>query len=144
MEQKLAEYRARKAREFKGENNKSDDEENEHASQDAHIWSNGSGSNGRYQLGRIGKFFQRLYSINGILKFAFWFSLWMFFIKIEFGAVFFALSMIVILYFSMSYDSRGEDEMSAYSVFNKDLQRLDGTFTAEQFDKSLRKGGGLH
>ena len=149
MEQKLAEYRARKAREFKGETKREniiedDDEENEHASQDARIWSNVGSSNAKYQLGRIGKFFQRLYGINGILKVAFWFSLWMFFIKIEFGAVFFALSLIVILYYSMSYDSRGKDEMSAYSVFNKDFKRLDGTFTAEQFDKSLRKGGGLH
>jgi len=29
---------------------------------------------------------------------------------------------------------------SAYSVFNRDCQRIDGTFTAEQFEKELRHG----
>ena len=145
MEEKLAEYRARKAREFNGgeelkerstqlEGEKSD-------SQDALIWSRNEQS--KYELGNVGRLFNRLHGINGVLKIALWFSLWMFFIKIEFGAVFFAVSLILVLYFSMN-NSRNKNELSAYSVFNENFERLDGTFTAEQFDKSLRRGGGLH
>ena len=145
MEEKLAEYRARKAREFNGGENFKDQTTQSDSGgaeyQDSRIWSKSKESN--FELGNIGRFFNRLYGINGILKIALWFSLWMFFIKIEFGAVFFAISLIIVLYFSMN-NSRNKDELSAYSVFNENFERLDGTFTAEQFDKSLRKGGGLH
>ena len=142
MEQKLAEYRARKAKDFSQKDNQNNQNQLDQADvQDSQIWSSNSNRQS-IELGIIGRFFSRLDGINGILKVAFWFSLWMFFIKIEFGAVFFAVSLILILYFSMT-NSRDKNDLSAYSVFNENFERLDGTFTAEQFDKSLRRGGGL-
>ena len=146
MEQKLADYRARKAREFNGKNIQDQPHQHDYyegknaKSQDAQIWSVKEKS--MIEHSNVGQFFNKLHGINGILKIALWFSLWMFFIKIEFGAVFFAISLILVLYFSMN-NSRNKNELSAYSVFNKNFERIDGTFTAEQFDKSLRKGGGM-
>jgi len=102
-----------------------------------------SKASAKFELSCVGNFFQNLYSFNGILKAALWFSLWMFFVKIECGAVYFVISLILILYFSMKDSERGDGELSAYSVFNKNFERLDGTFTAEQFDNQIRRGGGL-
>ena len=35
---------------------------------------------------------------------------------------------------------RGPRELSAYSVFNAGMERLDGTFTSEQWEKELMYG----
>jgi len=145
MENKLAQYRAQKGRASKGLNTEKYDEKlnDEFESQDARIWSNQDSYSAKFELSCVGNFFQNLYSFNGILKAALWFSLWMFFVKIECGAVYFVISLILILYFSMKDSERGDGELSAYSVFNKNFERLDGTFTAEQFDNQIRRGGGL-
>lgn len=76
------------------------------------------------------------------LRIALWLILWKVFILMEFGTVYFILSLFYWVYFSMSYGSRKEWEPSAYSVFNKDFETIDGTFTAEQFEKELKYGAG--
>ena len=35
---------------------------------------------------------------------------------------------------------RGPRELSAYSVFNRNLEKLDGTFTSEQWERELKYG----
>ena len=37
---------------------------------------------------------------------------------------------------------RQRNTLSAYSVFNPNQERIDGTFTTEQFEKELRFGAG--
>jgi hypothetical protein len=37
---------------------------------------------------------------------------------------------------------RDTNHLSAYSVFNRNCERIDGTFTAEQLEKELRFGPG--
>jgi len=76
------------------------------------------------------------------LKIVFWLVLWKVFILLEFGTVFFMLSMFYWVYASMSCGSRKQWEPSAYSVFNKDFETIDGTFTAEQFERELKFGPG--
>ena len=78
--------------------------------------------------------------IQTVYKCVLWFILWGLFIELGFGAVYFILSISVILYMNMRSGSRASSEPSAYSVFNPNCERIDGTFTAEQFEKELRFG----
>ena len=75
-----------------------------------------------------------------ILKILLWLVLWALFIKLEFGAVFFVVSLLYIVWTSMRSGPKTDDKPSAYSVFNPNCERLDGTFTTEQFERELRYG----
>ena len=76
------------------------------------------------------------------LKLLFWFVLWGFFVQIEFGTVFFILSMFYWVYVSMQAGSRKPWEPSPYSVFNENCEAIDGTLNAEQFERELKFGAG--
>lgn len=76
------------------------------------------------------------------LKFLFWILLWGFFIQIEFGTVFFFVSMFYWVYASMQAGTRKAWEPSAYSVFNENCEAIDGTLNAEQFERELKFGAG--
>lgn len=77
-----------------------------------------------------------------LLKFLFWILLWGFFIQIEFGTVFFFISMFYWVYVSMQVGTRKPWEPSAYSVFNENCEAIDGTLNAEQFERELKFGAG--
>ena len=72
-----------------------------------------------------------------LLKVALWFILLGLFVELEFGIVYVILSLFFIIYFNTSTKRRSKNKLSAYSVFNKDYEKIDGTFTAEQFEKEL-------
>ena len=76
------------------------------------------------------------------LKLLFWLVLWGFFVQIEFGTVFFILSMFYWVYVSMQAGSRKPWEPSPYSVFNENCEAIDGTLNAEQFERELKFGAG--
>ena len=73
--------------------------------------------------------------INVVLKFLLWIILLIIFIKLEFGIVYFVVSLLFLIYFNTSV--RRKSGLSAYSVFNPNLERLHGTLTPEQVEKSL-------
>ena len=73
-------------------------------------------------------------------KFVVWFCLWGFFVSIEFGAVYLVASGFLLLCVNLGNRSRKSGEMSAYSVFNKNCEAIDGTLTAEQFEREIRLG----
>ncbi|CAI9720913.1 Hypothetical predicted protein [Octopus vulgaris] len=77
-----------------------------------------------------------------ILKIILWLILWGFFVEIGFGAVYFIASAFIFICKNTNTGSKKKTGPSAYSVFNPDCERLDGTFTAEQFEKELRYGSG--
>lgn len=141
MERKLAEYRANKAKEQKPKDNNTDKTSSETDENNVKIWSSNNSSSNTVELGTVGRLFASLYTVSFLMKFALWFSLWMFFLKIEFGAVYFVVSLTLILYYSMKHNQRKDDEPSAYSVFNKNFEKLEGTFTAEQFENQMIYGG---
>ena len=60
-------------------------------------------------------------------------------IEIEFGVVYFTTTFFLFLYI-VGFSERKKSKKSAYSVFNDNCERLQGTFTAEQFDAQLRHG----
>lgn len=76
------------------------------------------------------------------LKIVLWLLLWGFFIEVEFGVVYFVVSGLVLLVLSLRGGSgkRAPGELSAYSVFNKNCEAIEGTLSAEQFERELRYG----
>lgn len=79
------------------------------------------------------------YVLKG-LKVLLWGLLWTIFVEIGFGVVFVIASMFYFLYITMRSGPRDGKKLSAYSVFNPNFERIDGTFTAEQFERELRYG----
>ncbi len=74
------------------------------------------------------------------LKCLLWCILQALFIEIEFGVIFFIASCLFFMVVSLKGSRRKPNELSAYSVFNKNFERIEGTLTAEQFDKEIRHG----
>jgi len=73
-----------------------------------------------------------------VVKFMVWLCLQVVFVKIEFGAVFFLFTGVFLMLTNMS--KRRHDQMSAYSVFNPNCEAIDGTLTAQQFEREIRHG----
>ena len=69
-----------------------------------------------------------------------WFIVWLLFVYLEFGAVYFILSSMFFIYANTRSGPKTDGSPSAYSVFNPNCERIDGTFTAEQFEQELRFG----
>lgn len=134
MEKELEKYRARKAQEYK---------ESAWSS-----WKPSFSLPGRRMLSNFklndseGPNEHVLFWFILFLKLLFWVLLWGFFIQIEFGTVFFFVSMFYWVYVSMQGGTRKPWEPSAYSVFNENCEAIDGTLNAEQFERELKYGAG--
>ena len=74
------------------------------------------------------------------VKLVVWLIAWLWFISCGFGAVFLIVSLICFVWVNTGTKPRVPGVPSAYSVFNRNCERIDGTFTAEQFEKELRHG----
>ncbi|KAK7072328.1 SAYSvFN domain-containing protein 1 [Halocaridina rubra] len=72
-----------------------------------------------------------------VLKCLMWMLLWKVFILLEFGAVYFIFSAFVFIWYNMRSGPKRKGEISAYSVFNPNCEVIEGTFTAEQFEREL-------
>uniref|UniRef100_A0A1A7WL16 SAYSVFN motif domain containing 1 n=1 Tax=Iconisemion striatum TaxID=60296 RepID=A0A1A7WL16_9TELE len=73
-----------------------------------------------------------------LLKVLLWLILLGLFVELEFGLVFFVISLFYWLYEGLrSPAQRQPGEMSAYSVFNPDCQPLLGSLTAEQLEGEM-------
>lgn len=71
-----------------------------------------------------------------------WLTLYYFFLKLQFGAVFFVISALVGIYLNTRTRPKKKGEVSAYSVFNENCVSIDGTLKAEQFEREIRYGAG--
>lgn len=71
-----------------------------------------------------------------------WLSLYIFFLRLQFGAVYFVISVLIGIYLNTRTRPRKRGEVSAYSVFNENCVSIDGTLKAEQFEKEIRYGMG--
>ncbi|CAL8143158.1 unnamed protein product [Orchesella dallaii] len=81
---------------------------------------------------------KRLMYIVQFLRFLAWLLVFVGFVKIGFGAVYFAISLLIFIYWNTRKSRRRrKGEVSAYSVFNKDCQAIDGTLKAEHLEKQL-------
>lgn len=71
-----------------------------------------------------------------------WLTLYAFFLKLQFGSVFFAISVLIGICLNTRTGPKQLGEVSAYSVFNEDCKSIEGTLTAEQFEQEIRFGPG--
>lgn len=74
------------------------------------------------------------------IKLMLWLTLFVIFIRLEFGAIYFIISLLYLMWRSLGARRR-RNELSAYSVFNPNFEKIQGTFSAEDYDKQLRRGG---
>ena len=81
----------------------------------------------------------KIYLTKLMLKILLWIILFAIFIKLEFGVVYFVISLIVIICLNTS-NRKKKGKLSAYSVFNPNVERIQGTLTPEQIEKSLIGG----
>lgn len=77
----------------------------------------------------------RIFFIKGILVFLLWLIFLIIFVKLEFGVVYFIISVLIGIYFNTG--RRRPGTKSAYSVFNPNVERLQGQITAEQLQQSM-------
>ncbi|CAF3014045.1 unnamed protein product [Rotaria sp. Silwood2] len=75
-----------------------------------------------------------------LLKLFVWLTLFLIFIRLEFGAVYFIISLIYLMWSNLG-SRRRRNQLSAYSVFNPNFEKIQGTFSAEDYDRQLRRGG---
>ncbi|KAK6191591.1 hypothetical protein SNE40_003240 [Patella caerulea] len=78
----------------------------------------------------------KIFNLQNGLLFLLWLLLWKIFIELEFGAVYFLVTGFMFIYFNTRTGPRG-NRLSAYSVFNPNFERLEGTLTAEQFEQQV-------
>lgn len=52
----------------------------------------------------------------------------------------YSISISVYAIWRFGFSQRRSGEVSAYNVFNKNFERLQGEFTAEKFEKQMRRG----
>ncbi|KAI8121776.1 hypothetical protein FF38_11939 [Lucilia cuprina] len=81
--------------------------------------------------GRIFKYTLR------IVYLAFWVTLYIIAIELQFGIVFLMFSALAGIYFNTRTGPKKRNEISAYSVFNKNCESIDGTLKAEQFEREI-------
>ncbi|KAH8383941.1 hypothetical protein KR009_011378 [Drosophila setifemur] len=74
--------------------------------------------------------------------FLFWVTLYVIAIELKFGLVFLMFSALFGIYFNTRTGPKKGKELSAYSVFNKNCESIDGTLKAEQFEREIRYGSG--
>lgn len=75
-----------------------------------------------------------------MLYFIFWATCFALAVEFQFGAVFLVISALVGIYMNTRTGPKPKNEMSAYSVFNKNVESIDGTLKAEQFEREIRYG----
>lgn len=69
-----------------------------------------------------------------------WLILFSLAVFMEFGAVYFVISMLYIIWTNTRTGPRRRGEVSAYSVFNRNCEAIEGTLKPEQFEKEIRYG----
>lgn len=75
-----------------------------------------------------------------LLCFILWVTVYAIFIKLQFGTVYLLLSGLIGMYANTRTRPKRRNEISAYSVFNKNCESIPGTLKAEQFEKEMRYG----
>ncbi|KAL7871393.1 hypothetical protein SRHO_G00063760 [Serrasalmus rhombeus] len=154
MEQKLAEFRARRRAEMEAEKS-AQDERREQKDPTEPLVEAASAEEAQSKADKLqekessewlldsalGRWLgvQRLAFTNlTLLKVLLWLVLLGLFSELEFGLPFFLLSLFYWIYEGLrSPTARRPGELSAYSVFNPDCQPILGTLTAEQLEGEM-------
>lgn len=71
-----------------------------------------------------------------------WITLYIYFLSIQFGAVFFVISVLIGICLNTRTRPKKKGEVSAYSVFNQNCTSIDGTLNAEELQRQMIYGVG--
>lgn len=79
-----------------------------------------------------------------VMKMLVWLTLLVIFVRLEFALIYLIISLLYLIWSSLGSGAgrRRRDQLSAYSVFNPNLEKIPGTFSGEEYDRQLRHGGG--
>jgi hypothetical protein len=72
------------------------------------------------------------YIIKLILRILLWATLFAIFVKLEFGIPYFIISLLIIIFLNTNV-GRNKSKISAYSVFNPNLERIQGNYFIIKF-----------
>ncbi|XP_071453934.1 SAYSvFN domain-containing protein 1 [Hetaerina americana] len=84
--------------------------------------------------------FHHLIRVKNGLYILLWVLLYVIAVELEFGIVYFILSVLLFIWLNTRTGPKAPGEVSAYSVFNPNCEAIDGTLNAEQFESELRYG----
>lgn len=70
----------------------------------------------------------------------FWATCFVIAVELQFGIVYLMFSALLGIYFNTRTGPKAKHEPSAYSVFNKNCEAIDGTLNADQFEREIRYG----
>ena len=76
-----------------------------------------------------------------VMKMLVWLTLLVIFVRLEFAMIYLILSLLYLIWSNLGAGRR-RGQLSAYSVFNPNLEKIQGTFSGEDYDRQLRHGGG--
>ncbi|XP_078035989.1 SAYSVFN motif domain containing 1 [Augochlora pura] len=77
-----------------------------------------------------------------LLCFLLWAVLYTIAIEIQFGTIYFIVSVLIFICINTHSRPKKPGELSPYSVFNPQCKAIDGTLNAEQFEREIRYGPG--
>lgn len=72
-----------------------------------------------------------------VVFFLFWVTCYAIAIELQFGTVYLLFSALFGIYFNTRTGPKKKKEISAYSVFNKNCEAIDGTIKPEQFEREM-------
>lgn len=72
-----------------------------------------------------------------VIYFLFWITCYAIAIELQFGTVYLLFSALFGIYFNTRTGPKKKKEISAYSVFNKNCEAIDGTIKPEQFEREM-------
>eukprot|EP00833_Pecoramyces_ruminatium_P007651 jgi/Orpsp1_1/1181683/evm.model.c7180000078173.2 len=78
-----------------------------------------------------------LFTKRNLTIFGIWLVLQLIFSYLEFGVIFLIISIAVFIFMNTSTEAKDPERKSAYSVFNKNCERLEGQITTETFEKQI-------
>ncbi|XP_050295181.1 uncharacterized protein LOC126735277 [Anthonomus grandis grandis] len=79
--------------------------------------------------------------IQYVLWFILWVTVYAIFIKLEFGVIYLIVSGLVGMYLNTRTGPKKKNEISAYSVFNKNCEKIGGTLDGEKMTQQMLYGG---
>ncbi|ERL92292.1 SAYSvFN domain-containing protein 1 [Dendroctonus ponderosae] len=79
--------------------------------------------------------------VRYLLYFLLWVTTYALFIQLQFGTVFLIVSGLMGIFLNTRTGPKKANEISAYSVFNKNCEKIDGTLDGEKMTQQMLYGG---
>jgi len=78
--------------------------------------------------------------VRVLIRVAIWASVFAIFVELGFGLVYLIISVILFIFLSTGTNDKIKGRLSAYSVFNPNMEEIQGTLNAKKMLKSMHLG----